>query len=913
MDKRTGRFVVGLDLGTTNCALAYVDRAQPLPVIEVLDIEQEAEGGGVAPRRLLPSSVLVRPQQDKERTLNPFLIGEEATRRGARLPGRLVTSAKSWLAHDRVDRQAQILPWHGSADVARISPVIAQSLLLQHMVEAWNTQVAGDRVELELAHQEVVVTVPASFDASARRLTLEAARLAGLDAPVLVEEPQAAMYAWLAAHPQAVGNALPVGSSVLVVDIGGGTTDLTLLQVEQEDDQAVLRRLAVSDHLLLGGDNIDVALARLLVPRFESAGGQLEARDWPQLQFLARQAKEALLAPDAPQEVRVTWMGSGSKLVASARTATMSRQEVHNLVLDGFLPLVDLDDCEPRGAHGGLQELGLPFASDPAMTRHIAWFLSCHAQAGQPAFSPTAVLFNGGSVSQPLVRQRILDAIAQATGSRPQELAAVDFDCSVARGAAYFGLAREGRGVRIRGGLPRAYYVGVESSEGSSALCVVPRGLEAGDKLSLPTPMAVRANRPVVFPLYVSTVRDDQPGDVVAIDEHTRELLHPLPPLVTALRTKKRRAARSREIPVRLTACLNELGVLELACEATDNSGGTWLLEQMIRRPAALVGGEEARDGSSGPVAADLAEAMAVLAAAVDDQPPHGDRLRSVARRLESLLGGPREGWSLAICRQLFDALTELADRRAVSAEHEARLFNLAGLCLRPGYGDVLDAYRVAELWRWCLAPLAHPRANEVCVEVWIAHRRIAGGLTAGQQVQLLSKLRRSLEGKGPRVPAHELAELWRLAASLERLPHATKHHLGNLLLQQLESGRVPWSWGVWALGRLGARRPVYGPLNEVLPSHQVEVWIRALKRLAHGREVKPVRTAMVQLARLTGDPVRDVRELVCGEVVDWLRRNGASESAVRPLEHVEFVGADEQQLVLGDSLPTGLFLLGSA
>jgi len=445
---KLSRYVIGIDLGTTNSALAYVDRrsGRGATVIRTFEVPQLVAPGEVRARPLLPSCVYIPGEHElpASATALPFgerqgfVVGEFARLQGGRVPGRLVASSKSWLCYGRVDRRAPILPWDAPPDVPRISPIEAAARLLAHFRDAWDSLIGQGEPEKAFLAQEVIVTVPASFDAVARQLTLEAAREAGIEHALLIEEPQAALYAFIAASGGRLEERLPAGSVVLVIDVGGGTTDLTLVSVraatpDDAEERLVFERTAVSDHLLLGGDNMDLALARYLAPRLEGGDGEPELgpSEWGMLRHACREAKESLLAEQAPERTRITLPGSGTRLVGGARSAELTRADVLTLVLEGFFPKVDLEDTTPRRSRAGLHELGLPFVADPAVTRHLGAFLRQHAPrgpegagGGAPVARPTAVLFNGAVMTNRLVRERVVDTIEGWTGLRPIELPA---------------------------------------------------------------------------------------------------------------------------------------------------------------------------------------------------------------------------------------------------------------------------------------------------------------------------------------------------------------------------------------------------------------------------------------------------------------------------------------------------------
>ncbi|HJQ83905.1 MAG TPA: Hsp70 family protein, partial [Candidatus Binatia bacterium] len=531
------RYLVGIDLGTTNTACAWVD-TQAGRDIRVFEIPQLVAPGEVRAQPTLPSFVYLAGAHELPpgsldlpwTTGRDFCVGTLAREQGARVPGRLVASAKSWLCHGGVDRTAAILPWSAPADVARISPVEASARVLAHVREAWDAHFPAP-----LATQDVVLTVPASFDEVARELTLEAARLAGLPAVILLEEPQAAFYAWLVGHERDWRACVAANPLVLVVDVGGGTTDLSLVAARGSRGELALERVAVGDHLLLGGDNIDIALAREIEARLAPQGGQLDPQRFHGLVSQCRAAKERLLADASLAEVRVAVPGRGGAVVGGALAAPLSRADVEAVVLDRFFPRVAAD-ARPRHTSGlALREWGLPFAEEAEVTRHLAEFLARqHEAAGQPEVAlarPDAVLFNGGALEPAIVRERVCDVIgAWHGGARPLALDAESLQLAVARGAAYYGLVRRGLGVRIGGGAARTYYLGLGDDR---ALCLVPRGMEEGEAIEIAEPeFEVLANRPVAFPLFTATDRSgERAGDLGATDG-----LAPLPPLRTVLR-----------------------------------------------------------------------------------------------------------------------------------------------------------------------------------------------------------------------------------------------------------------------------------------------------------------------------------------------------------------------------------------
>jgi len=604
------RYVVGIDLGTTNCALAVRDASAPgdSAPIEVLQIAQLVNPGEVAPRPLLPSFLYVPGEMDFPAGSTalpwnprpPYVVGELARKRGAENATRLVASAKSWLSYGGAQRTAPILPWGAPENVPHISPVDASAEYLRHLAAGFDCARASGRPDLTLAQQDVLLTVPASFDEEARELTVRAAQSAGLERVTLLEEPQAAFYAWLDAQGDRWRRRIRVGDLILVCDIGGGTTDFTLIAVSERDGDLALERVAVGDHILLGGDNMDLALARLLQQRLEANGQRLDTWQLLTLWHQCRIAKEALLSDPSVREQPVTLLGKGSRLIGGTITVPLLREDVNQVLLDGFFPAVRSDEVPARPRRVGLQELGLPYAADPGVTRHLARFLSRQASASATTASvrrgrgglacPTHLLFNGGVMKAEVLQQRIVSVLngwLVEEGFDPVVvLDAPDLDHAVARGAAYYGMARRGRGIRIRSGASRSYYLGIESAMPAvpgipaplKALCIVPFGMEEGTTATIPDrEFGLVVGEPAEFRFLSSTVRKtDPPG---ALIEDWGDELEELGPLEVTLQMPGHEDAT---VPVTLEGHVTEVGTLEVWCMTRDRSH-RWKLELNIR------------------------------------------------------------------------------------------------------------------------------------------------------------------------------------------------------------------------------------------------------------------------------------------------------------------------------------------
>jgi molecular chaperone DnaK (HSP70) len=921
------RYLIGIDLGTTHTVVAYADSRSPAEP-RVFPIEQLVAPGEVAGRPLLdslryhpidseiPEGDRVLPWQPDpdEDPVPDALVGALARDLGAKTPGRLVSSAKSWLSHAGVDRTAAILPWGAPKEIPRISPVDASASYLRHVRRDWDHQFPDH----PLALQDIVLTVPASFDEVARRLTVDAARLAGLPRIRLVEEPQAACYDWLTRHAGELDDALASVRTLLVCDLGGGTTDFTLVRVERKDGGAPrLVRIGVGDHLMLGGDNMDLALAHLAEQRL-AGGTRLGAAQLSQLVQQCRGAKERLLAADAPDSTQVTLLGAGSRLIGGARTTELGRDEVQRLVVEGFFPRSEGTE-RPQRRRGAIQEFGLPYASDPAVPRHLAAFLADHARAlgageddaHEGLRVPDAVLLNGGVFHGEALTRRLLQVLGAWRGEEPVQLLNDQPDLAVARGAVAYALARRGHGARIGGGSARAFLLQVEDGDDQvrRAVCLLPKGTEEGRELRLHERVfSLRLGQPVRFNLLTAGGdRDFAPGELTEIDrEHFREL----PPLATVLEAGDLTAAG--EAPVELAVRLTDVGTLEIDCVSTGDSAGRderrWRMEFQVRGTA---GG--AQPAASTELPANFPQAAERIgrvygppSAAVSDK-----ETKTLQRDLEKLLG-KRADWDTALLRELFDVLWEGAKRRRRSADHERLWLNLAGFCLRPGYGHPLDDWRMQLLRPLYDQGLAYRNEARNQAEWWTLWRRVAGGLDAAAQLHILDQIQGQLRppakrgGKNAKAAAPD--HLVRLAGSLGRIPAERKAELGKRLLR---AGRrptdLPQRW--WALGRLGTRVPFHGQVQDIVPAEQAAAWMEEILRL-DWKQAEPALFAATQLSRMSGDRERDLDDALRRRVVERLRAAKAPPKWIAMVEEVTELDSTDASLVFGESLPPGLRLV---
>jgi molecular chaperone DnaK (HSP70) len=943
------RYLIGIDLGTTNSVVAYIDTQKVADAgspIRVFPVPQLVGQGEVRTLPALPS-FLYFPTEDElsagavSATWDedpPMVTGVLAREQGALVPSRQVSSAKSWLSYPGVHRRAKILPAQAEPPQPMISPVEASARYLMHLRDAWNGAIGTD-VETRFEHQEIVLTVPASFDEEARELTVEAARSAGLDKLTLLEEPLAAFYAWIAAnrHAQAGGPSsrpylardgnggdLRDGELILICDIGGGTTDFSLVSARLVNGELQFERTAIGEHLLLGGDNLDFALARRVEEKLKDI--KLTLRQRYALRRVCCASKERLLSDSSLERVPVTVLGSGRAVVGQALSVDLKREEVLQILTAGFLPITAPDEMPAHGRPTGLRELGLPYASDPAITKHLAAFLKQAAvvmngsSANHRMARPNAVLFNGGFCAPTVTRERIVEAISAwfggaQSGWRPKLLNNEAVDSAVARGAAYYGRVRRGTGLRIRAGSARTYYIGLCSDDALQGICVLPAGVEEGTTLPLLNrEFSVLANRPVSFTLYSSRTRHDAHGEVAALNEAN---VHRHAPLVTLLRYGKK--MRDVYLIVGLRATFTEVGTLELWCESRDTPH-RWRLQFELR-------GEEAQaqqldpakpqpvpTRSSAVTTSDATvEAAAQLIRSVFGGSADGDTLapETLVSQMEAALGAKRHSWPISAIRRFGDVLIEVAAGRKKSPRHEVRWLNLSGFCLRPGFGVPGDDARVNDLRTIASNELVFADDLQCQVEMLVLLRRIAGGINASEQ-QVLYRKHTSRAGskKKGRVNRQLEYEEWRLVASLEHLPANPRALLGHKLLAKIrkEPGDAIW---LWSLGRLGARIPLYGPRHSVVAAEIAGEWLKALLDLPTFTAVTA--SAIVLIARRTDDCSRDIDDAIREQAISRLMAPGIAEETIQLLS--KYVPPERADAVrsFGESLPPGLQVVSSS
>ncbi|MCK9397325.1 MAG: hsp70 family protein [Methylobacter sp.] len=977
MKNPTASYLVGIDLGTTHTVVAYAKVDNTNQEIQIFQIEQLVAPGQVAARALLPS-VRYHPatgELSEADLLFPSagetaVVGEAARLLGAKSKGRFVTSAKSWLSHPSVDHTADILPWGGSDDVGKVSPIAASASYLSHIRTVWGHQFP----DAPLEKQDIVITVPASFDEAARSLTLEAARLAGLHDVRLLEEPQAVCYDWLRRHSGTIKQALAGVHLLLVCDVGGGTTDLTLIKVEQGEREPKLTRIGVGDHLMLGGDNIDLALAHLAESRLNGGEKRLSAADLSQLIEQCRIAKERLLAEDAPEQLNVTLLGGGSKLIGGSRSVALSKEEVRKIALDGFFPLSGIDDLPDR-KRSGVVEFGLPYAAEPAVSKHIAAFLKLHSAASREAFAapapgrlaadtpsiaiagsapgrptaytpsmaiagsapgspaaytpsmaikgegsvPDALLLNGGVFRSRPITERIVDLIGSWRSGPPVLLENQHPELSVAFGAVSYAIARRDKKLKIGGGSARSYFLLVDTDnaaeqQGSSTLlrtgiCILPKGSEEGDEVILKDRrFALRLGVPVRFHLVsLSGDGEFKPGDVTGITD----LFHSLPPLAVAFEGDAGKP--NDEVIVELAVTQTEVGTLKIQCIAVDDSSRRWDVEFQIRKKAASQQTDAALPSNFNRVAEQIQAVFGAKSRQIDPK-----AVKNLRADLEKLIGVARTEWTTPLLRAMFATLLEGSKYQRRSENHERVWLTLTGFCLRPGFGYPLDDWRVEQLWKSYPQGIQFVNETQNWTEWWTLWRRIAGGLDAAAQQRIFADIAKFLNPAAARQPGvakqiktRSYDDMVRLAGVLERLPVADKMQLGEWLLKRLQKpGEPSQTW--WAVGRIGARTPFHGSSHNVIPADIVCLWLKQMLTV-DWKKIPQAGFAATLIARMSGDRARDINEVMRRQIIEKLKLSKAPASWIDMVGQQKELDEKEEKQIFGEALPPGLKLINEA
>ncbi|MBF0472198.1 MAG: Hsp70 family protein [Nitrospirae bacterium] len=941
------RYIIGIDLGTTNSALTYIDTKKNWD-IHIFNVPQFVDDGRIKELPVLPSFVYINNEIETKEQIpfpwgksdeNPnYIVGELARNKGVLIPNRLVASAKSWLRHNKVDRKDKILPF-GSDDNNKISPVAASSYYLKHLSDTWN-YVMGEKEENQFNNQQIIITIPASFDETSRELTAEAAKMAGIIDFTMLEEPQAAFYCWMSRHTEDWNQFCNDGNIIFIIDIGGGTTDFNLITLTHTDGISPhFQRVAVGEHLLLGGDNMDIALARNVEAKITGNRSKLPLSQWLTLSHQCRTVKEELLSiktgfggetPNVETKT-ISVLGLGRSVIGGAIKIELSNKDVRENIVDGFFEQIDPFTDAPTAPRTGLIELGLPYVTEPNVMRHMSTFLKRHAvnpqlkqikdpKTGQSMIKPDAVLFNGGVFKSKILRDCTIQNLNSWMSNGQDEIKILendDLDLAVAIGAAYYGMVQRGRGMRISGGLGRAYYIGVEKAQKIEdklirTVCIIPKGFEEGQELILDKPeFQVMTNNPVSFALYSSAYRvGDKVGDVVT---ETNDSFTETAKVVTKLYYGKK--GKSQNIPVNLGVRLNEFGTIDVWCQSKETTH-KWKLSFQLRVEAS------AQDivNQSNIISDSLVdEACALIEQTFMDAGAINMSLRNLISALTEIFDIDKTMWHMEGIRKMWDSLIKVKDRRLATPEHESRWLNLAGFLLRPGFGAAADDWRIEELWKIYSNGIKFSREQQCILEWWILWRRVAGGLTSVQQDIIYKKIAPDIiSTKKSQVTVYR--EMLMLAASLEHLMPNIKAQIGGIILANIKKSKgnkvhqnalqglgaqhpSPEKYLLWSLSRIGARSPFHGQINKVISHGIVTKWINDLLEL----QVESTAYCIASLAKKTDDRTRDISESLRDRIIEIFNKNNIDSNLVDQVS--QFKEWQDKKTIFGESLPIGLFI----
>jgi molecular chaperone DnaK (HSP70) len=908
--EKDSRFIIGIDLGTTQCALSYVDLDDKNLKVKTFAIPQLVGDGQVEELPTL-ASVLFLKEDSREISCPEWMhteatpvLGSYARELGSQIPSRFVHSSKSWLCHPRIDRTAPILPWQSDTVKEKLSPVQSATEYLKFMIKAWDSVMIPQNEAFAFSRQKVIVTVPASFDPAARNLTLEAIEMASIKDVSLLEEPQAAFYDYLNRNPKRMVRDLKGVETVLVVDIGGGTTDFSLIKIEWPEDSAdpKFSRLAVGPHLLIGGDNLDLALARKVDAAFKHRGKKLVAKQWQAILHQSMVAKENVLSNDDPGKVTFTVAGAGSRVLAGAAKVNIEKKEIRDMLIDGFFPLVEADDRPEEDNTLGLSEAGLPFTRDAAISKHMAAFLKDNE------IIPDAILFNGGTLQAECLTDRLFEVLSIWKGTEPKVLSNPHPTLAVAAGAAYYGMVSMGLGKRIQSGNPVSIYLGVGTGKSSTAdrhvpeqlICLLPKGSESENEYGLEDKaFGIDLSRDSAFYLYYTPTPPKAELLGRTIRFNSKRYL-PLPPYKLKAQTGK--GVKQVELKV----VLKETGYLQVFCEELDGKFSQELRFDLSCSEKAT--SEKSAGGTKKrrvPITkAQLKKVEQLIDSAFDQE----IEFNKIFKELEAILGIARGMWDAEMLRQLFDIFID--EGRFGDSESSMKIwFRLLGYTLRPGYGVQGDLERVDKIWDLLDEPYEY-KNPEFWSDWWVMWKRIAPGLSIERQEAVKDKIEPSLfppkkKAKGLRtISQHERNQLWRLLGNLERISVSEKERLGWWI------AKAPMSYGkdalaLHALGRLGARDLSYAPETNLIPQAIANDWANHLIRKAFPGN-SYLDWALRELGRKTGDRLVQIDDVLRKNIVDIFKKKHRKKAFIKPLLKAARLADKDLAEFIGESLPSG-------
>lgn len=908
------RYIIGIDLGTTNSAVSYVDKESKNLKLQTFRISQLTELGMMDALKTLPSFCYLPLESEFQDQLmldvlketNGVFVGQFAKSIGAKTPTRLVQSAKSWLCHQAANRQDRILPVNDLEGVKKLSPVQATSAYLKAISVAWNKKMAKNHPEFEFHQQEIVLTVPASFDEVARVLTVQAAKEAGYLNVTLLEEPQSAFYSFIADNEKKLDEYLKPEDLILVVDVGGGTTDFSLIETKVEENGFKFNRMAVGDHLLLGGDNMDALIYHMI----EEKAPRLSTNERLQMKHEARKAKEELLGEDK-ESYRFVLHGKGSNVVSGSQMIELTKNDVLNALLNGFFSFYEYDSCSTLKKASGIKSFGLPYEDEPSIIKQLGYFLH---QAGN--LKPNKILFNGGAMKPKIFQNAICEALRKwFPDTEIKELPSNHLDLAVSLGAAYFGKARFGSGLRISGGIPRSYYLQLQNKNHDEkqnlAITILCRGQEEGSSYEPEMTFYITPNKPVSFQLYTSHVRlFDEKGQIVQIEPEQMQLL---PPIQTVLKfgNKLQSPSSEEKIPVHLKVLMTEIGTLEIFF-LSQISNHRWALEFQLKNHQSQENALDFLNDRKEDMTFDadlLDQAKELIEKAFSEKETL--KLESLNDDLENVIGMEKKQFPPSVLRALFDKLLLKFEGRLLSQKHLFSFYHLAGFYLRPGYGYPLDDYRIKNFWKVILTDLKIPRNQEIQIQRLIALRRIAGGLTKGQQMQLMNEVipdlkQGKIEIKG-KSEHYFYSEKIRTFASFESLEQSIKVKIGKAILERFQK-KIALDADFFALSRIGGRLLLNGTFSEVIHVNHVKDWIQKLLDIK-GLDQEKLLFLISQIGRKTTFDNLNLDEGFVQKILNHFLNSEHFNVLKESLTTVKEFSMQEHEKVFGESLPVGLSL----
>jgi molecular chaperone DnaK (HSP70) len=901
------RYVIGIDLGTTQCALSYCDLLDKNLKVKNLPITQLVNDSMIDDLPTLPSTIYLSEESRQLKRPDWMerpgkIIGIYAKELGSQVPGRYIHSSKSWLCHPRAERQSPILPWQSEITDQKLSPVDAACEYLTYLKNLWNAKIGIESENSIFEKQKVIVTVPASFDPSARNLTLEAIEKAGIKNYSLIEEPQAAFYDYLQRNPTTMVSELKGVDSVLVIDVGGGTTDFSLIKVKwaKDGNNAEFERLAVGPHLLIGGDNIDLALARQAEIAFKSKGKRLNSKQWLSILAQSHIAKEKLLSEENNKKIDFSITGSGSGVLAGSAKVSLEADKIRQTIIDGFFPLVDSNEYPDESEALGLSEAGLPFTKDAAVTKHLAAFLKDND------VMPDAILFNGGTMKADCLRQRLCEVIGLWRGNEPKVLENPHPILAVAAGAAYYGIVGLGLGQKIHSGNPVSIYLGIGNSSSSTIdkyvpeqlICILPKGSEPETDYNMKgKTLGIDLSRDSAFYLFYTPIPPKAEEFGRTIRFNSKRYL-PLPPC----KLKAQTAKGERQVSIRIK--LRETGYLQIFCDEIDGNFSQELRFDLGESDKKVVNSEPVK--RKVPLTSNQLKSISEL---LDNVIAGKIEYNSTFKEIENIIGSARATWDAEMLRQMFDIFIERENDFRQNQSSMTAWCRLLGYSLRPGYGVRGDNERVDRMWKMVFDSFDYENV-EFWAEWWCMWKRIAPGLSPERQLALKNRVLSILfppkkrDKKARKIVQHERNQIWRLLGHLERLSVEEKINLGNLILE------TPMSFGLdvvslSTLARLGARELAYAPDSLMVPPSVANQWASKLLRKALPGS-SYLDTALREIGRKTGDRMVQIEDQLRKEILDVFKKKLKKKNFIKPLLKAVKLEENDLQEITGEVLPSG-------